>query len=99
MEELVEVLLAELGALAFELGLEGGDPFVVVVVGTDCGHVVGIVVSENVEGLANGYVVLVTWFKIAAYQDSIYFPRRKHTLRASTRHSENKNLRSHGGCL
>lgn len=54
VQELLELLLAKLGALVLELGLEGSDPLVMVAVGAHRCHVVGIGVPKGIEGLADG---------------------------------------------
>lgn len=47
LEKLFELLLAEFLAFPFELGLEGSNPLVMVVVRAHSCHVVGILIPEN----------------------------------------------------
>lgn len=54
-EDFVKVLPCEFGAFAFKFGLEGGYPFVVVVVWANGCHVVDILVSESAKCFTKGY--------------------------------------------
>ncbi|TLD31453.1 hypothetical protein PspLS_02505, partial [Pyricularia sp. CBS 133598] len=69
LEEVVEELLGDDlgGILLAELGLDGSAPGVVVVVGSNGGHVVGLAQSKDLEGLANCYLVLVFLVSWARY--------------------------------